>query len=295
VALKSDAADMVDARGGEVKGDVSGERFESNIPFPSKICFGSDGSDFLNFHGPFSPGHQLCCSGMSACTHGTDGTSRVAAESTSCSNMATDPTAQLLTFRCDASAAQWQVFGELARQLGALASEWTRVEPPAASSASSASAAQSSTSTSSSSTSSSSSSSSSSAFWAAWHLWIADRGALPWAALNALPPLGARSRRLVNYFRGFTELTMKARMARNIIAHCAERRADAFAHMPVSFIVQPGEGAGHAERIRFAEYERQCSPTSTSGSDPACTSAESTNAMHRPKWIAKSTHGAKGG
>ncbi len=36
MALKSDAADMVDARGGEVKGDVSGERFESNIPFPAK-------------------------------------------------------------------------------------------------------------------------------------------------------------------------------------------------------------------------------------------------------------------
>lgn len=204
--------------------------------------------------------------------------------------MAADSSAQLLAFRCDASAAQWQVFGELARQLGALTSEWTRVEPPAVAASSAPSA---------SSTSSSpppaSSSSSSSSFWAAWHLWIADRGALPWAALNALPPLGARTRRLVNYFRGFTELTMKARMARNIIAHCADRRTDAFAHMPVSFIVQPGEGAGHAERIRFAEYETQSSPTSTSVCNPEGPSAESVNIDHRPKWIAKSTHGAKGG
>ena len=99
---------------------------------------------------------------------------------------------------------------------------------------------------------------------------------------------------------------MKARMARNVIAHCAERRADAFAHMPVSFVIQPGEGAEHSERVRFAEYENtRCSESATSqplssstchvgDRDPAGASVEPVSPRNRVKWIAKSTHGAKG-
>jgi tubulin--tyrosine ligase len=155
-----------------------------------------------------------------------------------------------LTFLCDESAAQWQVFGELSRQLGA-DSRWQRFDSANQSSANVPSA---------------------------WHLWIADRGALPWAKLGALGPApNGMPRRLVNYFRGFEDLTMKARMARNIIAFCEQRQLDPFSHMPESFVVQPGAASDHPERQRFMQRE-----------------AELKNSGCAAAWIAKSTHGAKG-
>jgi tubulin--tyrosine ligase len=84
-------------------------------------------------------------------------------------------------------------------------------------------------------------------------------------------------RRLVNYFRGFEDLTMKARMARNIIAFCEQRQLDPFSHMPESFVVQPGAASDHPERQRFMQRE-----------------AELKNSGCAAAWIAKSTHGAKG-
>jgi hypothetical protein len=66
--------------------------------------------------------------------------------------------------------------------------------------------------------------------------WLADRGAIDW---NRLGTVGSLPPPKINYFRGFEALTMKAKMARNIIIYHQAADRNPFVHLPESYVITP--------------------------------------------------------
>ena len=106
----------------------------------------------------------------------------------------------------------------------------------------------------------------------------------------------------INYYRGFDELAMKSRMAKNIISHCRAIDVDPFRYMPLSFVLCPSASVVVSDTPKpIRDSDMVPVPNDVSvrinpdlNERIAFRFCEAECPQNRKIWIAKSTNGAKG-